>query len=101
MWQRGNRLTEAQRLDAMGLGYTSEQVVGLNWYITASGDISRRHKPQHATLDERDAKLLLTALVYLSQSPHLSLICDAGSDEIKELIERMNDELFGESTQNA
>ena len=94
-WRHGNTLTEAQLLDAVALGYTRAEASALVWYITADEMVSRRHKPRQGGLDDRDSKLILTALVYLAHCPHLAMIVDASPDDIANTIERVQNELYG------
>ena len=94
MWVNGTNLTLDQRRAARVAGYTEEQVDGMSWYITASGELSRRHKPRLG-LDDRDVSLILTGLSYLARCPHLDLMTSATRDDVERTIERVSNELFG------
>ncbi len=100
MWLSGLNLSEDQRRAARVAGYTDEQVNGMSWYITASGELSRRHKPRIG-LDDQDVNLILTGLRYLALSPHLPMVAgDVTRDDVARTIERVNNELFGSSDES-
>ena len=96
MWVHGANLDHWQAADAMALGYTSEQVASLVWYVTADGKVSRRHKPRQGGLSDQDVNLILMALGYLATCPHLHLMTSATSDDVQRTIDRVRHELYGE-----
>lgn len=91
MWISGRDLDDAQYDEAKSRGYPN--VEDLVWYLTADGRISERHKPRQGGLDDKDIKLILTALVYLAHCPHLSMIVDASTEDVVSTIERVQNEL--------
>ena len=99
MWVSGANLTDDQRHAARVAGYTDEQVASMSWYITASGEVSRRHKPRIG-LDDQDVNLILMGLGYLARCPYLDLMTSATRDDVQRTIERVRHELYGYGDQS-
>jgi len=96
MWVNGRNLSGDQRHAARVADYTDEQVDGMSWYITATGELSRRHKPRIG-LDDQDVHLILTGLRYLALSPHLPMVAGGATrDDVERTVERVSHELFGD-----
>ena len=94
MWVNGRNLSEEQWHAAREQGYSDDEVAAMSWYVTASGHVSRRHKPRIG-LDDQDVNLILTGLSYLARCPHLDLMTSATRDDVERTIERVSNELFG------
>ena len=100
MWVNGANLDQWQVNECLHMGYSPDQVTNLTWYVTASGNVSRRHKPRGG-LDDQDVNLILTGLAYLALSPHLPMVASGATrDDVERTIERVNSELFGDGDQS-